>query len=497
MPIGREHLEGAGDVGINGVRGGCLRLLTAEQVRVLHESTLKLLEDTGVLIATPEIQDDLEDLGASVDRQTDVVRISASVVEEAIKRAPSRIVLHGRTEEHDLTLEGKTVHTHTTGGPAYFFDLETGERRRALKRDIEDAARLVDGLDNIHAYIPLVSPGDVHSRVPAVEMIDAAVRNTTKVVGSPVTCEAEVRFVHRIFAAIAGGETELRENPIGRLSFSPISPLVYNDELGRALATAASLGIPVTILPAPMAGGTAPVTLAGALVQQNAELLAGVTIVQTTNPGTAVILGPRLSIMDMRSGAVSWGAEIGVATACATQLIQSYNLCVDAYGLSSDSLAMDEQAGYEKALNALMAGLAGVNWISGAGSSETLAAASLEQLVIDDDICGMVFRILKGVAVNENTLALDVIDAVGPKGHFISEEHTLEFARSGEQYFPTVSSRLGREQWISQGGKDVVQVARARAKEVLKSHDVPPLPGHVLRELDRIVDCARDRFSHP
>jgi trimethylamine--corrinoid protein Co-methyltransferase len=471
---------------VNEVKGGYLKFLTDDQLGILHESTLKVLENTGVLIDSDELQNIFKEQGAVIDKSRGIVRIPLSLVEESIKRAPKGVTLYGRREGHELRLEDHLVHAHTIGGEPFLYDLETGKRRPALRKDIETTARLVDALDNIHSYSPIVFPSDVDAKIAEAERVYAAVRNTTKPIGNTVASKEDVIFTYRIFTVIAGGEEELKKRPMGEISASPISPLFFDKNLCEALMKAAELNIPTTILPCPMAGGSAPITLAGALVQQNAELLAGLTITQITNPGTPVILGPRLSIIDMRSGCNSWGApELGMASACAVQLAQYYGLPTDVYGLCTDSRIMDQQAGYERAMNALLPALAGANSISGAGPEP-------EQLVVDNEILGMIFKVLKTFEINEETLALDVIGKVGPRGNFFAEVHTARYARAGELYFPRLSNRLEWEEWVRQGSKDIIGKARAEAQEILKNHEVRPLDDYALKELDNIMINARE-----
>jgi trimethylamine--corrinoid protein Co-methyltransferase len=329
-----------------------------------------------------------------------------------------------------------------------------------------------------------------------VEAFDAAARNTTKPLVGAVISDREVRFLHRAFSVIAGSEQRLRERPMFAIGVSPISPLALSEDGCAAMCLAAELAIPTRILPAPMLGGTAPMTFAGALALQNAELLAGLTLMQVAQPGCPVVLAPRLSVMDMRTGYSSYGTpELGMASACATQLAHSYGLPVDAVGLSSDSPTSDEQMGYEKAMNGVVAALAGTNWLSGPGGGGSGKSASLEQLVIDNEIVAMICRLLGVFEVNEDTLALEVIDRVGPRGNFLSQPHTARHLRSEEHYYPALSRRLEWEQWVAEGSRDIVAEARDKAREILRSHQAPPLSEDVTRELDQILEGTRREYE--
>lgn len=475
-----------------------LKFLSEPDVNTLHESSLKILNNTGVKIENEELREILAEEGGEVNRESKVVKLPSSLVQKSIENAPSGFILHERGEgENKIRINGSGIHTHTTGGPSYIRDLETGDRRGATVEDVGRAARIVDSLDNLHAYSPLVSPTDVSSGAEEIEMVNAAIRNTNKIVENPVSSGTEVKFLHEMFCAVAGSEKKLESNPSFAISVSPISPLTYDKLSGEALLEGARKGLPLKILPAPTTGGTSPVTFAGAIAQQNAELLAGLVIAQTVSPGLPIVLAPRLSIMDMRTSYVSWGTnELGMAAACAVQLLNSYEVPSDVYGLSSDSKIMDQQQGYEKSMNGLLPALAGADFLSGAGGLESLKSCSLAQLVIDDEIFGMIINTLNGFDINRDTIALDLIDKVGPGGDFLREKHTARHARGGEQYHSKLSNRDTWEKWSVQGKKDIVEVAREKARSILDETDPINMNASAKKDLDRVLEDARSYYKN-
>lgn len=355
---------------------------------------------------------------------------------------------------------------------------------------------MVSSLDNVHVFSPLVSPTDVITGTEEVEMVNTAIRNTKKVVENPVTSGTKVDFLYRLFATVAGSESKLKRRPSFAVSVSPISPLNFDRGSSSALMQSAERELPTKVLPAPITGATAPVTFAGALAQQHAELLAGLVILQTISPGLPTVLSPRLSVMDMRNSYVSWGsAELGRASACAVQLINEIDLPSDVYGLSSDAKTLDEQQGYEKSINGILPALAGANFLSGAGGIESLKSASLAQLVIDDEIFGMILDTIDGFRVNADTIALEVINSVGPGGDFIRERHTAEFSRKGEQYHPKLSDRNTWESWVEGGRSDLKEVAEERARSLLADSKPPEMDPDTLDGLDEILEDARNHFK--
>jgi trimethylamine--corrinoid protein Co-methyltransferase len=293
-------------------------------------------------------------------------------------------------------------------------------------------------------------------------------------------------IVIRLAAAIVGGEEELRKKRIISFGASPTSPLELSDDVAEQLFTAAGHALPISILPCPLAGGTSPVTLAGTLVQQNVEFLICHVIVQLVNPGNPMIYCARPMCMDMRTGMAAGEVEYGLMSVAAVQLAALYKMPSDVYGLSSDSKVLDEQTGSEKAMIGLLPALAGANFISGAGNIEMGVTASLEQLVIDNEMLGSIFRAVRGIEVNSETLAVDLIGKIGPGGHFLGTDHTRSHYLS-EHHIQALYDRTARAEWEKSGKKDMVQRAHESRIQLLKSHLVLPLDKDVENEFQRIL----------
>ncbi|MFQ5836172.1 MAG: trimethylamine methyltransferase family protein, partial [bacterium] len=251
--------------------------------------------------------------------------------------------------------------------------------------------------------------------------------------------------------------------------------------------------IPVALSSAPMAGSTSPVTLAGTLALVNAEQLSGIVLTQLVSPGAPVLYGAIPSVADMSNMSFLCGAvELGVLNTAAAQLAQYYDIPFYAWAGLTESKIPDVQAGYEKATGALLVGLAGANYIhNAAGMLDSTTTVAYEQYVIDNEIIGMVMRALKGIEVNEETLALEVIDKVGPGGNFLAEPHTVAHMRS-EFFFPKVSDRSRREKWLAEGGKDGSQRAREIAINILATHRPLPIPGKVDKKIRSLVRGLRE-----
>ncbi len=455
--------------------------MTDSQVRRIHEAALSILERTGVQIEEPEALRLLQEAGAMVDSDGPRVRLSRSLVEDAVNWAPSRVVLAGRDPRWDLELEGARVYIGTGGAALTVLDVETGQPRPAVLRDVAELARLVDALDNVHFYLVPVYPTDMGKDEVDVNTYYAGLANTTKHVQAGVYSVQGIRDTVEMCERIAGGAEQLRERPIVSFITSwMVSPLMFATDVTALLIETCRQRIPVVLSAAPMAGSTAPVTLAGMLAQLTAEQLSGVVLTQLAQRGAPLLIGPIPATADMKTGRYLAGAaEFGLTNAAMAQIAQFYRLPLYNSAGMTDAKTPDIQAGFEKAMSAVLAALAGSNFIHhAAGMLENMNMVAVEQFVIDNDILGMAMRVLQGIEVDDETLALDVIDGVGPGGHYLMSEHTIRHMRS-EFYYPSaVVDRQGWEMWQQDGGQDAVERAGEIARDILANHRPEPLdPG--------------------
>jgi trimethylamine--corrinoid protein Co-methyltransferase len=467
-----------------GLVGGQYKPLTDAQVQRIHEAALSILQRTGVEVAEPEALRLFEEAGAMVDvddKSPDAaprVRIPRSLVEDAIDWAPSRVVLAGRDPEWDLELEGARVHIGTGGAALNVLDHRTEELRPAVLRDVAELARLVDALDNIHFYLVPIYPTDLDEKVVDINTYYAGLANTTKHVQAGVYTIQGIRDTVEMCEHIAGGAEALRERPI--VSFITcwlVSPLKLATDVTSLMIETCRQRIPVVLSAAPMAGSTAPVTLAGMLAQLTAEQLSGVVLAQLARRGASLLIGPIPATADMQSGRYLAGAaEFGLTNAAMAQLAQFYQLPMYNSGGMTDAKTPDVQAGFEKAMSAVLTALSGSNFIHhAAGMLENMSIVAPEQFVIDNEILGMTTRVVRGIEVNDDTLALDAIDEVGPGGHFLISDHTIRHMRS-EFYYPSaVVNRQGWDMWQQDGGLDARERAKDIAQDILANHQPEPL----------------------
>ncbi len=459
-----------------GLEGGQYKPLSDKEVLKVRRAATTILERIGFEVEDEQALKLFKEAGALVEESR--VRLPSDLIEDMIDKTPKSILLAGREKRHDVILEGRDVYMGTGGAALKVIDIDTGMVRNAHLQDVAQLARLVDALDNIHFYVVPVYPTELSIEEVDINTYYHSISNTTKHVQAGVYSVKGIRDVILMSEYIAGGARELRGRPfVSFITSWMISPLKFNTKVTRFLIEICRQRMPVVLSCAPVAGFTAPVTLAGMIAQIVAEQLAGISLTQLISPVTPVIAGPVPSIADMRTGGYLGGApEMGLANAAVAQVFHSYNLPVYNSSGMTDSKIPDIQAGIEKAMSLVINALAGSNYIHhAAGLLENMTTVSPEQFVLDNEIIGMTLRVLRGMEVNDKTLAVDVINRVGPGGNFLMDDSTLKNMRD-EFYYPSeVISREGREVWESRGGDDALERARKIAIAIMMNHPTKPI----------------------
>lgn len=465
-----------------------LKLLTDDQVEKIHEASFRILAHTGLRIDSEDAAKRLVRNGAAKHpTKKGVVTFPRPMVEEAIKHIPRYGTYYARDPKNDMKFDGETTYAHCEGGNPNFVDLETGETRMATYRDVCETIRVMDALENCHSISDFIVATDVPPQILVVKSMEALMKNTTKVVSGYALNTDQVDAFIRMWACVSGSAEELRKRPLFTLYNAPSSPLTYDAHVCDVMIRAAEYGIPVDLVPCPICGGTAPVTLAGGLAQQNAELLGGLMLIQTVTTKLPSMYSGRLSVMDLRSGQNIWGvSEMALASAATAQIAHKYHMIADVYGVATDAQAWDMQVGLERMQLALVPALAGADNLSGMGSTWR-AASSFEMLIIDNEIYADVFRIMRGFDVDEEHLAVDIIDKVGHMHDFLAQPHTMKHFRAGELRVSPLYDKRSSEKIKREGFRALQTVAKDHVKRILKEHRVTPLDKNVERELDKVV----------
>jgi trimethylamine---corrinoid protein Co-methyltransferase len=469
-----------------------LRLLNDAQLAEIHSASLAILRRTGVRVYEEESLQLLHGAGCHVDDGTRV-RFPAAVVEDALRAAPSRVVLSQRDGTPALFLEGSRSYFGTGSDLPNTRDLESGERRPSLLADVEQVARLVDALPQLDFVMSMALPSDVPIATSDRRSFRAMVANTSKPIVFTAWDEGGLADILAMAEAVAGGAGALQRSPFLLAYLEPTSPLQHSAEVLRKLLLMADQGLPFVYAPGPVEGATAPVTPAGSLAMANAEVLSGLVIAQLRRPGSPFVWGSGSGPMDMLATTATYAApEFMLHCLAMAELAHNYyGLPVWGFAGCSDSKLPDIQAGIESALWILWAALSGANLVHDVGYIESGLTCSYEMIVIGDEIISFVRRLLGGMRITPETLALDVIDAVGPGGDFLSTDHTLAHYR--DVWYPRLFDRRMVEAWQEAGRPTALERARATARETIASHRPAALAPEVSAQLQAIIDDADAR----
>jgi len=463
------------------------RVLDEDAVAKIHAATLRVLERTGVAVPSASLRAALAREGAVTDDASDRVRLPAALVEEAIRRAPRAYTLAARDPGNDLPLDGTHGYLSVDGSAATILDPETGRRRASTAADLELVTRVGDALPEIGFLWQGVEAGDAPAAVRPLHELRVQLSESTKHVQlmtavTPLAAEGAVEMA----AAVVGGSDALRARPILSTFQVSLSPLAFDGEALEAALVYARAGVPAGFVVMSIACATAPATPAGVIVQTNAEVLAGVTILETLVPGAPTFYGICPTVMDLRTAGVACGGpEDALFQVALSQLGHGYGLPTSIGTFAPGAKASDWQAGVENAVSGMASLLGSADMLSGAGLLHAAGVFSLEELVLDAEVFGLIAHLARPLSVDAEAIAEDLIDAVGPHGDYLSEEHTVRHMR--ELWMPKMFERGPWEDWEAAGRPGSRERAAERVRTILETHRAAPLPGRVTDELDRIV----------
>ncbi|MFC2019476.1 trimethylamine methyltransferase family protein [Chloroflexota bacterium] len=468
------------------------RPLLPRHVKQIDQTGRKILERIGIRIANSKFLDTLKKAGAEVDYDTQIVRFKGDWLDEFLSRAPSRFTLYSRDDRNNLDLgEGKVYFAN--GGRAFrILDMATGGYRLTLLRDVANTATLANHLDYIRFYIIACQAHDI--KPVNYHLLDFyhAMNHTTKHIMGGCDNLHGAKQMWKLASIVAGGEDKLREKPFISVIVNPISPLTFEVNTLDILRFCATHGIPVACNSAPIAGATSPATLAGTLSQMHAEALAGIAIAQVFAPGAKILYGAVPAAMDLRTMEYTMGsAEMTMMNTAAVQLAKCCNLPIYASGGLTESKSPDIQAGIEEGFSNLMVALAGADCVHlAAGLLDSGNSISYEQFVIDNEVIGMIQRILTGIKVNEATLGFDVIEKVGPGGHYILEDHTVEHMMD-EFFYPDLIMRYNFDSWEEKGRPDMLSRASELVQNILGEGEEGLLEYDLIAEIKEAFPGSR------
>jgi trimethylamine--corrinoid protein Co-methyltransferase len=469
-----------------------LAVLSASEIESVKEASYTILRDTGVKVHHDDILRQLGQNGARIDAANRIARFPEKLVADSIAQAGKQYTIYGRDGSRTARFGYGDLVLMSSPGQFAWIDLESGRRRPATMQDMRDAVRLGDALGNITIVGAMAQPEEVSEKYRDVVLTAELVKGTNKPTRCWVRDGRTARYVLDIYRAAADGEAALRERPMVEAFLEPISPLQLPHDGLDIVKEFTRAGQPVSIGPMAMTAGTAPGTLAGTLAQENAEILAGVVVTQVLAPGTPITYGGIPHIMDPQTGICSFGSpEQGLMAIAMVQIARSYGFPTYINVGLTDAKVPDTQAGIEKAATLLSGALAGADTFGHCGICGTDHAGSLLWLAFDDEIMSYVRRITRGLVVDDDHLATDVVATVGPGGNFLAEEHTVRHFRE-ELWLPTpVWTRQTYDQWQTEGGSSFAERLGAHVTEVLSPHHPEPLDSALAQEIDQIVAQAQ------
>jgi trimethylamine--corrinoid protein Co-methyltransferase len=468
-------------------------VLSREELQQIDGASMNILENVGLRVDLKKAREVFGEAGARVDEAARSVRIPERVVRRAVDQAPSQFTLYGADPEFRMEIGTGDVNFAALGTPTKIIDTETGELRDTTLEDLRTHLRIIDGLDHIHNSQMDIWPNDIPMTSIHAEAILAWAQNSRKSFGLGTYGVLPTEDMMRMMSIAVGGKEELKKRPRFFGICSVMSPLQMISLQLEGLFFFAEYRQPLAMSPEAISGATAPATLAGLLAQQNAEILAHITLAQLISPGTPVLYGSVSTIADMASGLVALGSqETALITASAAQLARHYGVPSRAVGGATEAKTLDMQCALERATTLLPAVLAGVHFITCGGTLESTMLESHPLMVLDDELCGRALRLARGIEVNEETIALDLIKEVNWQAHYLDQPHTAQHYRK-EHLIPRLLRRDPREAWKSKGSKTALDLARERVRQILAQHQPRELDPAVEKELQAYLEMVRKR----
>jgi trimethylamine--corrinoid protein Co-methyltransferase len=476
----------------SGVR---FQMLSDDQLEELFWGVLHVLEYTGLDVHHDESREILKKAGAWVEGLR--VRVPSYLVKRSLEMAPRSFTIFARdgNPKHDIHIGPGRAHFGPGPTCPNFIDVETMERRPYVKGDVPIVAKVVDALPNIDFCESLGTVSDVHHELGALYEFAGMFPNTSKPIVAWSYDEYDSAGIHQIAIAEAGGQDAFEKRPNYIHYCEPLSPLVSTKEALDKLVFAARHRVPLIFTPCPIAGGTAPITPAGIIIQGAAESWMGLTIAQAIQPGLPFIMGGVFSPMDMSSMVLAYGApELPLMMAGLTDLAHYAGLPLWQTGGCTDSKIFDAQAMIEGSMSAFFSALTGGDLCHDVGYTESAMTGSVFQLAAIDEAIGYSRRITRGIEVNDDTLAVDVIHDIGPNGHYLKHAHTRRYYKT-EYWYPNLHDRRNYEEWAEMGKTTMKDRTIARVHDILATHQPSAIKPETENVIQQVLDEAEDRVK--
>lgn len=465
-----------------------IKLLSDSLLDTIVGESYQLLERIGIYIDNQEATGLFLQAGARTDASSRRLIIPRRLIDDALESSPKTITLYDARGEKSFLVGGDEVHFDPGSAALRLFDHRSQSERKPVTEDLVRFSRLIQRLENFHFQSTGLISSDVPEAIADWHRLFIALQYCSKPIVTGIFLAQGFQPMLEMLTAVRGGASKLREQPMAIFDVCPTSPLRWSNLTAQCLLDCARAGIPSELVSAPLTGATAPVTLAASLVQLTAENLAGVVMSQLALPGAPVIFGGSPSCFDMRTANPPMGAmETMMLDSAHSQIGKSLGLPTHAYTGLSDSKCTDAQAGLESGMGAILGALSGINVVSGGGMLDFEATQSFEKLIIDNDICGMAYRLLQGICQRDEPIALDLFSGHETEIDFLSHPHTLRWHRV-EQRYPQVINRDSYDQWVESGKPSLAERASSEVEKLLNEEETPVLSTELKSELRKIAE---------
>jgi trimethylamine---corrinoid protein Co-methyltransferase len=465
-----------------------LEILTPAEVKKIHDATLWIIEKVGVKFPSQHALDIWAAHGAEVDRERKIVKAKGELIESALKKCPPAYPLAARDPNQDLPLDGNHVFVGTDGCGVEVIDIQSGRRRMSKLQDVVDIARIADATEEVAFHWVPVSAQDTPPQTRGLHEIKAIWENSTKHVQTEsIYSISEAKAAIEMAAMVAGGKEALRKRPVLSLMQCTAPPLGHDGGSLDAALLAAEVGIPTGFMTMSACLTTGPATMAGTLAVGNAEVIAGTALLQLASPGAPVFYAAAQTASDLRSGAYTGGGPEDFLFGAATNALSNfYNIPLSMGSFATGAKEPNWQAGLENSLSTFMASIVMSDMLLGVGFLHGSRIWSYTEMMMDCEIFSIIHKMMQGIEVNDETLALDSIAAVGPSGHFLAQKHTRQHMH--DLFMPQFMDRRPYGEWESKKD-DALDWALSKARKILTDHQSDPLDPKLSMEFDKIINA--------
>ncbi len=472
--------------------GSLFSFFAQEDMTYCREKVLDLLELYGVkLDPHPELFSILTDKGVQVDKNTGMVKFPKTVMEKFIEQAPKQLRLGAQGQDKILEIprQDGTFYARTATGAHGWIDPDAHNYRKVMIKDLAEWGKLINSLDEIN-FIPFLFSNDVPVQTADVHGLSTLLRNSDKHVWVQPYSTASIEYLLRLGGAVAGGAQALKDNPVISMIACSLTPRAFKTMDLEIILQSARARVPIHACSLPGSGGTAPATLPGTIILATAEILAMLGMAQAVEPGTPVVACPIIFSTDMRTGrSLQSSVESLKCASGAVQFIKAaFNLPTHNYGSGSDSPCEDGQGMSERAVLSTLMGLSGLDILGGAGQLEVATAVSPLQLIVDNEVIGMIRQVKKGLTFDDENMAWDVLVETNPGDHFLTSPHTVRHCR--DAFAPQNFTRMTREAWEREGSKDILDRCLIQYHSIMKQENPFKLNDDSAKAITEIVESA-------